>query len=129
MFIFFDSPSTVTSDITNANANPFIHRRDMDSSCMHQIYLCKDCYRTLDHKGIVKEEYIALLELFLMSDDLIFEGETKGKVNSIITYLEENGFIISTEIDQSLIKIKPIGHMITNNNEHTFCAFRKDHHK
>jgi len=94
-----------------------------------RIYHCYKCISYLERYGIgFFSLYEKLCEIYIRTGELVLldstDKSTRTVLNTAIKFLEKKQFVLTTEaveINNKFIKLKPIGHLMTDENTHSFC--------
>jgi len=82
------------------------------------------------HSAGAASLYERLCEIYIEAEQtpLLFDSthkETKIALNSVMKFLEKNQFVLTTEaseLDEKIIKLKPLGHSKIDEDIHAFCS-------
>ncbi len=92
------------------------------------LVFCPECLRLLNNQDFLTYEWKSICELFAIGDPLLFNGGSCGFGEPMHRYLEDLGFIVSTEAPRSrrLIHLMP-SYFEQDDCEYYFCAYPDQH--
>lgn len=93
-----------------------------------KIRFCKACHDDLMENGhFLFEYYMKLCGHYCEGIKIHVRGGSEGKGDTLTHYLENKGYIISTESSETTLMLMPIGHKLIENEIHEFCCKRREH--
>jgi hypothetical protein len=98
----------------------------MMTLAMTDIYLCERCAAHLWGKGKMYLDIWKISCKSHCSGFLSIQDPLDDKMQEIIERLEEEHYIITTEMNNDIV-IKPRGHYYLGNNRHGFCINMREH--
>lgn len=66
--------------------------------------------------------YEMICEFYALYEMPFAIHETQINMINILHFLETDGFVLSTEIEDSFVLARPAGHLALSREEHIFCC-------
>lgn len=92
---------------------------------------CQACDAILLASGYVAvDHYHSICGWFALKHQLFAEGGQHGKGPSMVSFLEQRGYLTTTEAEGGYVAVLPVGYRLIDDNGspvHLFCAKRHLH--
>jgi hypothetical protein len=95
---------------------------------VEDIYFCSDCIQDLAAYGnLIKQIYEEICICYAQDKNIVCKAGKRGRGTPIIWFLERKGYVITSEVNNHYLIIKPLGLRVSGCNSVEYCAFRNKH--
>ena len=95
---------------------------------IEEIHFCNECFKDLDGYGVLpRQAYQVICEFYAEKRECVCKIGKNGRGNPIVWFLERKKFVVTTEMNDKYLVIKPVGYEKISDTCADFCAFREKH--